>query len=354
MSISIISEHNNSFFLFGTEAELEDFVYDQLEKLLNLKPVARQYRTQDGQICDILAISAETDSLAILELKNTEDRYIVQQLTRYYDSLIQEKPFGDRINYKNPVKLISLTPSFHHDNFTDKKYHQLDFEFLCFSILELDSDFILQVVNVENEWKSTVSIDYQQSDPEATPLPEPPRFFLNAVHQDWRSAEARRRILQMREIILRLDPRIKEFKKNPWLTYGARQSEVFAEFHCKKSIFGPQHFPVLILKVPKLPVVRSRIPEKVNRIRLALAMGKDWDIPSFFYHLSVGIKKSKSNSDLSGSRTPYFEQAAIQMMYYYGLKCSQGKSDSLYGLEDALLENLISLAYHSWLKKISS
>jgi len=66
---------------------LEDFVWNHLEQLFQFFPLKRQYISK-GEICDILALKDK--QLAILELKNSEDRYIVQQLSRYYDSLIDE------------------------------------------------------------------------------------------------------------------------------------------------------------------------------------------------------------------------------------------------------------------------
>ncbi|NEQ47591.1 MAG: DUF91 domain-containing protein [Leptolyngbya sp. SIOISBB] len=59
--------------------------------LLGLKVIAQQ-RPINGQICDLVAVS-ETGQFIILELKNQEDRYIVQQLTRYFDAFIEERPF---------------------------------------------------------------------------------------------------------------------------------------------------------------------------------------------------------------------------------------------------------------------
>jgi hypothetical protein len=250
---------------------------------------------------------------------------------------------------EQPVKLIALTPSFHNDSFTDKKYHQLDFCFFTFAVLEVDNHVDFQMTNAENEEKIMLEIDFQRCDPEETLLPKPPRFFLNAVHQDWRSEEERRRILQMREIILRLDSRVKEFNKNPWLTYGTRQSEVFAEFYCKSSLFGSYHVPVLILKIPKLHILNRRIPQKNNRIRLALGISDNWKTADSFWHLSTGIKKVKRYS----VRNSHFEQGVLKMIEHLGLPYSQERANSLYGLEDALLENLITLAYHSWLEKLS-
>ena len=68
---------------FESETILEDFVWANLQQLLGLIPLKRQYRVS-GQICDIVAVD-ENKRLVVLELKNGEDRYIVQQLTRYGD-----------------------------------------------------------------------------------------------------------------------------------------------------------------------------------------------------------------------------------------------------------------------------
>ncbi|MBC6435444.1 hypothetical protein FM036_38660 [Nostoc sp. HG1] len=54
--------------------------------------------------------------LVVLELKNAEDRYIVQQLTRYYDALKEVKPLEDEIDYQQPISLIAIKPNFHRDN----------------------------------------------------------------------------------------------------------------------------------------------------------------------------------------------------------------------------------------------
>jgi RecB family endonuclease NucS len=71
---------------FASEAALGDFVWNNLKQLLGLTPLKRQYFVQ-GHVCDILAAHK-------YGLKNTEDRYIVQQLTRCYDALLAQKPFS--------------------------------------------------------------------------------------------------------------------------------------------------------------------------------------------------------------------------------------------------------------------
>lgn len=86
---------------FKSETALEDFVWDKATTRINSPE--RQYPVR-GQICDILAVNTH-GRLVVLELKNTQDRYIVQQLTRYYDALLAEKPFRGEVDY---TKFISL------------------------------------------------------------------------------------------------------------------------------------------------------------------------------------------------------------------------------------------------------
>lgn len=112
---------------FVNEAALEDFVWDNLKPLLNLTPLKRQYFVR-GEACDILAVD-DNRQLVVLELKNTEDRYIVQQLTRYYDALLEVKPFQAEVDYGKPVRLVAVAPNFHRHNEIDRKYHKLIFVF---------------------------------------------------------------------------------------------------------------------------------------------------------------------------------------------------------------------------------
>lgn len=82
---------------FASEAALEKFAWEHLQALLGLTPLKRQHNS-NGEICDILAVSPDK-ALTIVELKNVEDRYLIQQLTRYYANLLAEKPFNLRANW---------------------------------------------------------------------------------------------------------------------------------------------------------------------------------------------------------------------------------------------------------------
>lgn len=134
---------------FASENNLEDFVWSRLNSLLGLSGLKRQYRVY-GDTCDILALD-ENSRLVILELKNVEDRYIVQQLTRYYHSLLDEKPFQQQVNYELPIRLIAVAPSFHYHNWIDKKYHQLSFEFMTFTLSQQQNEVYLQLQNLDTK-----------------------------------------------------------------------------------------------------------------------------------------------------------------------------------------------------------
>ncbi|NJL89634.1 MAG: DUF91 domain-containing protein [Coleofasciculaceae cyanobacterium SM2_1_6] len=114
---------NGEIWEFINEVALEDFLWDNLEVLWGLIPFQRQLNI-NGQICDILALDKDR-SLVILELKNTEDRYILQQLTRYYDAVVRSKPFPDQIDYSRSIKLVAIKPQFHRDNHTDRQYSKI-------------------------------------------------------------------------------------------------------------------------------------------------------------------------------------------------------------------------------------
>lgn len=141
---------------FASENNLEDFVWGQLNSLFELSPLKRQY-TAYGDICDILALD-KNNRLVIIELKNVEDRYIVQQLTRYYHSLLEEKPFQEQVNYQLPVRLIAVAPSFHRHNWLDRKYHKLSFEFMSFTVRQQQNEVYLHLTDLDTKKVSQAKI----------------------------------------------------------------------------------------------------------------------------------------------------------------------------------------------------
>jgi hypothetical protein len=143
---------------FENEAALENFVWNNLEHLLKLTPLKQQYSVK-GERYDILAVD-ENQRLVVLELKNLEDRYIVQQLTRYCDNLQEEKPVDLEVDYALPIRLLAIAPKFHRHNFIDKKHHKLNFEFLLFEILQEGKKLYFKLKNLDSGQEAKVILPY--------------------------------------------------------------------------------------------------------------------------------------------------------------------------------------------------
>ncbi|BDI18229.1 hypothetical protein ANSO36C_40310 [Nostoc cf. commune SO-36] len=151
---------------FIDESELETFVWDNLEEIFELKPLTRQLSIK-GEVCDILAIG-KNNQLVIIELKNTEDRYVINQLTRYYDNLLEEQPLKTNINYDEEIRLLAICPSFHRHNLIDKKHSRLNFDLLNFLIVYENDEFYFHLSHIHNKSETkTIKINYQ----EVTALP---------------------------------------------------------------------------------------------------------------------------------------------------------------------------------------
>jgi RecB family endonuclease NucS len=67
--VSTIIKKKDGSIEFKSETELENFVFIHLDRLLNLSPIARQYRI-GTEICDVLATDSKK-RLSIIELKNS-------------------------------------------------------------------------------------------------------------------------------------------------------------------------------------------------------------------------------------------------------------------------------------------
>jgi hypothetical protein len=50
---------------------------------------------------------------------------VINQLTRYYDALIQEKPFKNKVDYQQDILLYAICPIFHQHNLIDVKHTAL-------------------------------------------------------------------------------------------------------------------------------------------------------------------------------------------------------------------------------------
>ncbi|ERT04217.1 hypothetical protein M595_5844 [Lyngbya aestuarii BL J] len=236
---------------FNNEAALESFVWKNLSSLLGLKPLKQQYRVQ-GEVCDILAIDS-CKRLVILELKNVEDRYIVQQLTRYYDNLLEERPLSSQIDYTRPIRLIAIAPCFHEYSFIDLKYHTLDLELLRFRITQVESRIYFAFNALRGATISKVIIPRPEKyiiNPENAPnakiLPRPPKALLNIIEKD--SVEKQNIVLDLREKILRFDERMAENSTEATIRYGKRKgkTQLYRAYHTRCVEFHRDQYSVSV------------------------------------------------------------------------------------------------------------
>jgi RecB family endonuclease NucS len=260
---------------FSSEAALEDFVWTNLTQLFGLTPLKRQYSV-DGQYCDILALG-ESQQLVVLELKNVEDRYVVQQLTRYCHALSEEKAFSEQIDYEKPVRLIAVTPSFHRDNLIDRKYHHLSIEFCKFAVLADSEKFYLQLKEAESEKVTKLEIPFQEKETKDD-IPNPPRAFLKLLLNC--NELEKQEILRIRSKILSFDPRMEETPSTGIIKYGK------GENLCAELRFDSKtNQPVLFLWVPLI----SRKPS-CSRARI----WTDWTTVSHICCVKEGLGKVKT------------------------------------------------------------
>ncbi|MBD2341839.1 DUF91 domain-containing protein [Calothrix sp. FACHB-156] len=323
---------------FASEAALEDFIWDNLQQLLGFTPLKRQYAAK-GEVCDILALD-ETRRLVILELKNAEDRYVVQQLTRYYDNLLDEKPFAEQIDYEQPVKLIAAAPCFHRHNLIDCKYNILKIDLLQVTVLKNNQDFHLQLQDTDNNQTWSIPIPYQELDISiaSSNVPEPPQLLL-----DWLGSctgEEQQAILNMRDKILSFDGRIKEeIEGRNTIMYGIGKAKPIAELCFYRKI----NKPVIFLW---LPTPTSWRKEAIGRLRLWI----DGETVTHVGHVPEGFGRMKLQSEWDAIP---IEKRPVNL---YGSRSHKSFipisiSDS-YNNVPSTLESLTDLALTKWLAKI--
>ena len=245
---------------FDSELSLETFVNAHLLRLLDLNPLARQFFI-DSQVCDLLAVSPQTQ-LVILELKNTEDRYIVQQLTRYYNAIVAHKPFAGQVDYSLPIRLVAIAPSFHTHNFIDRQYSQLLFEFFTFQVQSqseqlqfclsqpdgslsrcLDIPIAFHTTLLNTALPAPVSLDGK--------LPPPPKSLRRLV-DNLASAE-QDYVLHLRQHILEFSDHMQEVGRTTSTQYGLRkENDLYKTKLCAQFIpsYSGSNLPRLMLQLP--------------------------------------------------------------------------------------------------------
>lgn len=329
---------------FSSELALENFIWDNLEEVLGLLPLKRQY-TIRGEICDILAVTPQKQ-LVIIELKNAEDRYVVQQLTRYYNNLIEEKPFSQEVNYDQPVRLVAMAPVFHRHNDVDRKYIRLSIEFIQTVILQDSGEFSLKLEHLNGQIDKQIHIPYEELKPEFE-LQEEPAIPEQLVH--WLGScppQQQEGFRKIRSYILGYHERMREFVDKKIIQYGTGKTRLCAEFHFDSR----NQVPVLFLWLP-LPsnkkisgrlrlwtdgIVVSdagHVPEGLGKMRL----GKEWE----------GISKEKWPRKYLLDNLSHKSHMPVNSRGY--LRMVTGKTE----LEELpSLEIFVEIALQKWLEKL--
>lgn len=259
------------------------FVRSHLLALFGLSILKQQY-TVEGQVCDLLAVN-ENQQLTILELKNVEDRYLVQQITRYYDVVQRIQPFPEQVDYSQPIRLIAIAPAFHRDNQIDRQYNPLDIEFWQFKVLERTNQIYLRLSNLDTQQQVQVKIPYEERT-EAFNIPNPPKSFLNLI-APCRTSE-QHSLLQLRDRLLRFDARMQETVRGGSVMYGKSKSKPCAEFRWDRS----RTCVVLYLWLPHV-LQGCKTKQGVARMRI----WTDWQTVSDLGHVPQGNGRKISVSE---------------------------------------------------------
>ena len=235
---------------FANEAALEQFVWNHITELFGLTPLKRQY-ISNGEICDILAIGPNRQ-LTILELKNTEDRYLIQQLTRYYANFLEEKPFQTNIDYSHPVRLIAIAPTYHRHNLIDARFSKLDFDLLQFLVKQETEEFYLLLQTLTQEVVQKYRIPYEPIElPVLANVPNPPDLLMKWLGGCTKAEQEG--FLRLRSKLLSCSQRMKETVERSSIQYGSGKTKLCAEI-----CFQPKRQkPVLFLWLPTPSTYRS-------------------------------------------------------------------------------------------------
>ena len=218
---------------FLSEEKLEEFVWQNLASLLDLQSLHKQFYV-DRNYCDILAVNQDSE-LVIIELKNTEDRYVVSQLVRYYDALLSHKPSSDLVDYSKRVHLIEIAPSFHRDNLVDQKYCQLDVRLLRFSINQEADGTYFELLDEQDKKINKIPISFAIPSTQHV-IPEASRAFKNFVSK--LIQDDQEFVYELRERILSLDSKIKEETKSSYFAYGRGKNLICAGIGGRSSTYG--------------------------------------------------------------------------------------------------------------------
>lgn len=361
-----IQELANGKCKFENESVLEEFVWDNLNSLFKASPLRRQHHV-NGNYCDILAIG-EKRNLIIIELKNDEDRYVVQQITRYYHQLIQEKPYQDQIDYRQPIELFIVSPFFHSDNLTDRLYHKLKIDFIQFHVANIDGEIIFKASYLDEDDVIEAKVSRHLPEPSHTEaiiqIPPVPRS-LNTALAKCKNINPDL-VLIAREKILKFDNRIQEIKLAPGnFIYGKGKSMPCAQITVKREIDNgnPSHQLHFGLWLPISLYSISELNSRVTRLVLpGLCRISDVDPMIFLLHQrGLGrMQRTTRSWDCKNYLYDFLRKSLQEEVGWHDINPSLKKYCQLKGYKNPTqgsleyLDFFVSVALDLWKERLDS
>ena len=272
---------------FDSELALEEAIWRNLPSLLQVEPLQRQFSVE-GKVCDLLAVDS-AGQLVIIELKNTEDRYIAQQLTRYYDALRHADKLPFTADTSHP-RLVAIAPSFHTDTLIDCRYSTLDIALITFRLSATAHDITLSLHDLSGEEVSVLHLPeaLNVAKPEIE-VPEPPRKLLNWLSHsqpeeyDW--------VMQIRKQLLSFDSRMKEVVTPSSIFYGRGKTKACCELRKARPGGGgnkalayflwlphPEYRPHVIRMMVNFDILQQQIIQ-LFYCRHSFQMSQSWNFP---------------------------------------------------------------------------
>lgn len=215
---------------FETEQQLEQFFLDTVLPKIGLKLLASQYACAQG-ICDILTLGP-SNQLIIIELKNVKDTHVIEQITRYFDALIAEKPFASQVDYTQPIELYTVCPDYVDSLAMTLKYHRLNFNTLAYRIRNEQQFHRFELRNwLTNKVIAHIEIPRVQNTLTTTVLPEPPKAFLKLLEKctDPERSQANLMRQQIYEFSQEHNYRICERADGQWIRFERNKQHPIAE-----------------------------------------------------------------------------------------------------------------------------
>jgi hypothetical protein len=277
--------------------------------------------------------------LTIIELKNVEDRYVVQQLTRYYHALKSERSLAKEIDYQQPVRLIAIAPSFHQDTEIDCTYTILNIELFTFEIRINEHQHVLKIVGPDSQEYSSTVVPYEP-DLQTTELSisSPSRKLLNWLSES--PATEFQGINHGREQILGFDKRIKEVVESQFIIYGKGKTKPCAEIR-RQNVGASSKSPVW---VPRLFLWLPDLDGSNRTLRMMIGPDESWQFVKSVGYSSRACRTSKvwhlpSQLDrLIFNRHAEIKQQYRQTLSPDGTKC--------------VFDKLVDLSLQTWLGRL--